>query len=281
MFYIERIRKLGITNTVFLNRIIFKLMIFHFKNVPIHFETFGKGPAIFLLHGFLESSTMWKPLIPELSKNNHVITIDFPGHGKSGVIAETHSMELMAEVVNEVLQKLGISKATFIGHSMGGYVALAFAEPFPEKVERLILLNSTPMADSEERKENRDRALKVIDQNPQAYISMAIGNLFAESSREKFAAAIENLKKEAYSFPMEGIKAAIRGMRDRKDRTEILKNFNKEKYMILAEEDPILPILETEKIAERCGCSLKIIEGGHMSLIENLNSVTEYLHFIG
>jgi pimeloyl-ACP methyl ester carboxylesterase len=256
-------------------------MIFHFKNVPIHFETFGKGPAIILLHGFLESSTMWKPLIPELSKNNHVITIDFPGHGKSGVISETHSMELMAEVVNEVMQNLQISSATFIGHSMGGYVALAYAELFPEKVEKLILLNSTPIADSEERKENRDRALKVIDQNPQAYISMAIGNLFAESSREKFAAAIENLKTEAYSFPLEGIKAAIRGMRDRKDRTEILKNFNKEKYLVLAEEDPILPFLEVKEVAEKCNASVKIIGGGHMSLVENLNSVAEYLHFIG
>jgi pimeloyl-ACP methyl ester carboxylesterase len=164
---------------------------------------------------------------------------------------------------------------------MGGYVALAYAEIFPEKVEKLILLNSTPIADSEERKENRNRALKVIDQNPQAYISMAIGNLFAETSREKFASEIEVLKNEAYSFPVEGIKAAIKGMRDRKDRTEVLTGFKKGKYMILAEDDPILPILEAKKIAEQCGCSVKIIEGGHMSMIENRDSVVDYLHLIG
>ncbi len=152
-------------------------MIYPYKNIPIYYETFGKGPAIVLLHGFLESSTMWKPLIPQLSKNNLVVTIDFPGHGKSGVISEIHSMELMAEVVDEIIQQLQISTATFIGHSMGGYVALAYTELFSEKVEKLILLNSTPVSDSEERKENRDRALKVIDKNPQAYISMAIGNL--------------------------------------------------------------------------------------------------------
>ncbi|MBK5214676.1 MAG: alpha/beta hydrolase [Flavobacteriaceae bacterium] len=256
-------------------------MTYHHKNNPINYETFGNGPAIVLLHGFLESSTMWKPLLPLLSKNNTVIKIDFPGHGKSGVIAEIHSMELMAEVVDELLQHLRISSATFIGHSMGGYVVLAYAEIFPNKIEKLILLNSTSAADSEERKENRDRALKVIDQNPNAYISMAIGNLFAESSREKFAAEIEILKEEAYLFPVEGIKAAIKGMRDRKDRTEVLKNFNKGKYIILAEEDPILPILEAKKLAEQCGCSVKIIEGGHMSLTENCDSVTKYLLFIG
>jgi pimeloyl-ACP methyl ester carboxylesterase len=256
-------------------------MTFYYKNVTIHYEAFGKGPAIFLLHGFLESSTMWNPLIQEFSKKNTLVTIDFPGHGKSGVIAETLSMELMAEVVNEVMQNLQISTATLMGHSMGGYVALAYAELFPEKVEKLILLNSTPIADSEERKENRNRALKVIDQNPQAYISMAIGNLFAETSREKFASEIEVLKNEAYSFPVEGIKAAIKGMRDRKDRSEVLTDFKKGKYMILAEDDPILPILEAKKIAEQCGCSVKIIEGGHMSMIENRDSVVDYLHLIG
>ncbi|MEH6763546.1 MAG: alpha/beta hydrolase [Aequorivita antarctica] len=256
-------------------------MTFHYKNIPIQYEISGNGPSLVLLHGFLESSTMWNSLIPQFSKNNTIVTIDFPGHGKSGVISEIHSMELMAEVVNELLQHLQISSATFIGHSMGGYVALAYAEMFSEKVEKLILLNSTPIVDSEERKENRNRALKVIDQNPQAYISMAIGNLFAETSRKKFAAEIEMLKKEVYSFPVEGIKAAIKGMRDRKDRTEILKDFNKGKYMILAEEDPILPISDAKQLAEQCGVSVKIIGGGHMSVIENWDSVVKYLHFIG
>lgn len=110
---------------------------------------------------------------------------------------------------------------------------------------------------------------------------MAIGNLFAESSREKFALEIEALKTEAYSFPVEGITAAIRGMRDRKDRTETLKSFEKAKYMILAEEDPILPVLESKKLAEDCNVTVKIIGGGHMSVIENKDLVLEYLHFIG
>ena len=85
---------------------------------------------------------MWKPLLPQLSKNNTIITIDFPGHGKSGVISEIHSMELMAEVVDQLLQHLQISSATFIGHSMGGYVTLAYAEIYPHKIEKIILLNN-------------------------------------------------------------------------------------------------------------------------------------------
>ncbi len=256
-------------------------MVYHYKNAPFHFETFGKGSAMVLLHGFLESSTMWKPLIPKLSKNNTVVTIDFPGHGKSGVVSEIHTMELMAEVVEEILKYLQIPSATFVGHSMGGYVVLAYAEMYPEKVEKIILLNSTPVADSNERKENRNRALKVIEQNPQTYINMAIGNLFTETSREKFSAEIDALKAEANSFPVEGIKAAIKGMRDRKDRTHILTSFNRAKYMILGEEDPILPFRETKLLAENCNVSLKIISGGHMSTIEKEDIILKYLLFIG
>ncbi|MDN3722892.1 alpha/beta hydrolase [Aequorivita sp. SDUM287046] len=256
-------------------------MTFPYKNSAIFYETFGTGSAIVLLHGFLESSTMWKPLIPQLSEKNFVITLDFPGHGKSGILSETHSMELMAEVVETILQHLQISSATFIGHSMGGYVTLAYAELFSEKVEKIILLNSTPAADSEERKENRNRSIDIVGKVPEAYISMAIGNLFSESSREKFVLEIEALKQEAFLFPVDGILAAIKGMRDRRDRTEVLRNFKKEKYMILAEEDPILPVSEAVKLAEYCGCIVKRIDGGHMSLIENVGAVKDYLLFIG
>lgn len=255
-------------------------MIFQSKKIPINYKTFGKGPTIVLLHGFLESTTMWKPFLPQLAKDHFVVAIDLPGHGKSGVVAEIHTMELMAEVVDGILHTLQIPEATFIGHSMGGYIALAYAEMFPHKVEKLVLLNSTPAADSEERKKNRDRALKVIDQNPRAYISMAIGNLFAENSLKNFQKEIENIKKEAFTFPVEGIKAAIKGMRDRKDRTDVLKNFTKSKYVLLSQADPILPVSETKSLAERAKACVTIIGGGHMSTIENKAAISEYLHFI-
>jgi len=255
-------------------------MTLKYKNTPIHFETFGKGSAIILLHGFLESSSMWTPLLPQLSKHNLIITIDFPGHGKSGVISEIHSMELMAKVVNETLKNLEIPQASFIGHSMGGYVASAYAELFPDKINKLILLNSTPAADSEERKIDRNRALKLIDKNSSAFISMAITNLFAETSRQKFSEEMNLLKSEANSFPLEGIKAAIKGMRDRKDQTEVLKNLNKEKYSILSEKDPLLEIEKTKKLAESFNSRVITIGGGHHSTYENLNEVLKNLVLI-
>jgi len=251
-----------------------------FKNTPIYYTVNGTGPAIVLLHGFLESSTMWNNYVSALSEKNTVITIDFPGHGKSDIVAETHTMELMAEVVKSVLNEVNIHSATFVGHSMGGYVALAYAELFENEVEKLILLNSLPTADSEERKQNRRRALKVLDHNAEAFISMAIGNLFSEKSKNKFTSEIEQLKEEALQFPIAGIQAAIRGMIDRKDRTHILNNFSKEKVMVSGKEDPIMPISDSTAISEKTNTKLIQLEGGHMSWLENIDEIHEILHFI-
>lgn len=251
-------------------------MIFNYKNTTINYNSVGEGPATVLLHGFLESSKMWDPLLSGLAKNRQIITIDLPGLGESGVISKTHSMELMAEVVDEILKHLQIATATFIGHSMGGYVTMAYAEMFPQKVEKIVLLNSTPIADTEERKETRDRALNIIDRSPKAYISMAIVNWAGETSREEFSEEIENAKTLALTFPVEGIKAALRGMRDRRDRTEVLKSFPKEKFMFLGEDDPIMPLQDCLRIAKECGAQTKVVKGGHLSLIENLPAVREF-----
>lgn len=230
-----------------------------------------------LLHGFLESSKMWDPLLPELSKDRKIITIDLPGLGESGVISEIHSMELMAEVTDSVLNHLQIASATFVGHSMGGYVTLAYAEMFPDRVEKIILLNSTTIADSEERKVIRDRSIETINRNANAYISMAIANWVGKSSREKFSEEIENSKNLAYAFPVEGIKAALRGMRDRKDRTQILKDFPREKQMLLAKDDSLISVQDTLKIAADCGVKTKVVAGGHLSVIESLPAVRGFL----
>ncbi|QAA82149.1 alpha/beta hydrolase [Aequorivita sp. H23M31] len=252
-------------------------MILNFKNTNIYYNSVGKGPAVVLLHGFLESSAMWATLIPELSQDRQVITLDFPGLGESGVISEIHSMELLAEVVNEVFEHLQVKKASFVGHSMGGYVSMAFADLFPMKIEKLVLLNSTPISDSEERKDIRDRAVKLVDKNPEAFVRMAIVNWAGETSREKFSKEIEDAYNLALTFPVEGVKAALKGMRDRKDRTDVLKSFPREKYMFLAEDDPIIPVDDSLKLAEECDVNSIVVSGGHLSLIENFPSVREFL----
>ncbi|HWS59814.1 MAG TPA: alpha/beta fold hydrolase, partial [Flavobacterium sp.] len=130
-----------------------------YKNTKIAYTDQGKGTAIVLLHGFLENQSMWNAYISDFSKKNRVITIDLLGHGATECLGYIHSMEDQADMIHHVLHDLKIRKAVFIGHSMGGYIALAFAELYPDSMKGLVLLNSTSRADSDERKINRDRAI--------------------------------------------------------------------------------------------------------------------------
>lgn len=255
-------------------------MIFHYHNTPIHYQKQGRGSAIVLLHGFLESSTMWNEVAPRMSKKNTVITIDFPGFGQSDPLAETFSMELLASITSEILNLEKIQSALLIGHSMGGYVGLAFAALFPEKIKKLILLNSSPRKDSEERKGNRNRALAIIDKNKDAFVNMAISNLFTNEERLHHTKAIQALKREALQISGAAIKAAIIGMRDRTDTTAILKSFDGEKYIISGRLDPIIPHNDIVAISKETQTSLHTIESGHMSWLTNWNDIVRIVSLL-
>jgi pimeloyl-ACP methyl ester carboxylesterase len=255
-------------------------MIFYYHTTPIYYQKQGNGPAIVLLHGFLESSTMWNNIAPILSKKNTVITIDFPGFGKSDTVADTHSMELLATITSEILNIEKVENAVLIGHSMGGYVSLAFAALFPKKTQKLILLNSSPDQDSIERKENRNRALAIIDKNKDAFVNMAINNLFTNTERLNQTPAIEALKKEALQITTAAIKSAITGMRDRTDKTAMLKNFVGEKYILSGRLDPIMSHNDIVAISKETETTLHTIESGHMSWLTNWNDILNIVNLI-
>ncbi|WP_029033939.1 alpha/beta fold hydrolase [Salinimicrobium terrae] len=244
-------------------------MILDFKEAEIYYSVVGEGEATVLLHGFLESSKIWEEFLPEFSRYGKIITIDLPGHGKSECIGAVHSMELMAEVVYEILKTTGVKKANFIGHSMGGYVSLALLEKHPEIINDLMLLNSTPQADSEEKKEIRDRSIELVQKNKQAYVSMAINNLLSPSNTRKFAEEIEKLKKDAMTFPIEGITAALKGMKIRTSKTSVLKSYSGNKVIVAGQEDTLVNIHDLKHLAKACQCRFIIFPGGHLSYIES------------
>jgi pimeloyl-ACP methyl ester carboxylesterase len=248
-----------------------------YKNTKISYSDTGKGTAIVLLHGFLENKTMWQDFIPELSLKNRIITIDLLGHGETECLGYVHSMEDNADVVHEVLSNLRIRKAVFVGHSMGGYVALAFAELFPESIKGLVLLNSTSRADSDERKANRDRAIVAVKQNYASFIRMSIANLFSEDNREKLIDEIEKVKTEALKTPLQGIVASLEGMKIRKDREVLLHLTPYPKLLILGEKDPVLNLVETKEQIENTTVQLVTFPDGHMSTIENKKELLKVL----
>ena len=252
-----------------------------YKNIKVHYSDQGKGSAIVLLHGFLENSSMWNNLIPHLIKRNRVICIDLLGHGKTECLGYVHSMDLMAETVNAVLKKIRIRRIKLIGHSMGGYVALAFCNTFPGKVKALCLMNSTSRADSDEKKTNRDRAIEAVKNNYKTFVRISISNLFKPSNRLILTKEIKEVTKEALKTPLQGIVAALEGMKNRPDRETLLSETSFKKMMIIGKEDPALDY--NSLIEQTQNSDIKVVEfpDGHMSHIENIKEFTyNILHFI-
>ncbi|MGC6431891.1 MAG: alpha/beta fold hydrolase [Jejuia sp.] len=252
-------------------------MILEFKGIPIFYSDSGKGQALVFLHGFLENSTIWSPFVQELSKHNRIICIDLLGHGQTGCLGKIHTMETMAEAVKFVLDHLQIKRSLFFGHSMGGYVALAFAEKYPKSVRGICLINSTAKADSIEKKLNRDRAIKAVIENHETFISLAISNLFRPINREKFKNEIVVLKEDALKTPISGITAALEGMKLRKDKVITFTAGEYKKKLIIGRNDPVLNYKDL--IAQTKNTDVEIVEfeDGHMSFIENSQ---ELLHEI-
>ncbi len=248
-----------------------------YKNTKISYSDSGKGTAIVLLHGFLENSSMWDYFIPEFSKKYRVISIDLLGHGNTEPMGYIHSMEDNADVVHAVLSELKIRKAVFVGHSMGGYVALAFAELYADNVKGIVLLNSTSRADSEERKTNRDRAIKAVKQNYTNFVRLSIANLFSEENREKLEAEIESVKLEALKTPLQGIVASLEGMKIRKDREVVLHFAPYPILLVLGKKDPVLNYEESIEQIENTSVKLISFPDGHMSPIENKEQLKKEL----
>ena len=241
-----------------------------FLKKEIHFTDEGKGDTIVLLHGFTEDLRIWKQFSARLSRNYRVICIDLPGHGKSECIAENHSMELMADSVSAVLRKLKVKKCLLIGHSMGGYVTLAFASKHTRMLKGFGLFHSHCFADSPEDKKNRTRTIEVVKKDRFGFLSVFIPGLFPDEVRRKFHKEIEFLMWCARAIPREGILAALRGMRERKDMTSLLKSTKLPVLFILGLKDSKAPVARLWDMISLPSVSESLIlrDCGHMGYIE-------------
>ena len=132
------------------------------KDKKLYYSDLGKGTVIVLLHGYLESLEIWEEFALKLSKSYRVICFDIPGHGKSDELAETHTIELLAETIFNSLKELNIEKCFMIGHSMGGYITLMFHKLFSEMLYGFSLFHSHPFADTEETKKKRLREIAFV-----------------------------------------------------------------------------------------------------------------------
>jgi len=245
-----------------------ELMILEHKGTPIFYSDQGKGSVVVLLHGFLENLSMWRDIEAELSKNHRVVAIDLLGHGQTGCLGYVHTMEQMAEAVHAVLKSLRLRRVVLIGHSMGGYVSLAFVEKYPSMVKGICLMNSTAQEDDQDRKQLRARANKMVQTNFENMVRMSVGNLFKPESLELFFEDVKWVKQEALKTPVQGYIAANEGMRIRPNRTAALHNIEHVFY-IIGKYDPVIEVDAVIQEAQAVNANSIVLEGGHMSHVEN------------
>lgn len=256
-----------------------------FKGIKVNYDLRRKRgkPTVVLLHGFLETIKIWDDYIKVLAQKNTVLSIDLLGHGQTQCTGYVHTMEEMADMVMAVLKTHDLRKAFFVGHSMGGYVALALAEKYPDHLKGLCLFNSSGFADSEFKKQERNRAITVVKKNHERYLKEVIPNLFLSQNTAPLRRAMQQTLKVALSMPKQGIIAALEGMKIRINREIVIKFAPCPILFIIGKHDKLLDhqlLIEQSKLNER-GSYFLSEKGGHLCFFEDkypcLTALTKFI----
>ncbi|MBS8264130.1 alpha/beta fold hydrolase [Mesobacillus boroniphilus] len=229
----------------------------------------GKGNRIVLIHGFAGSKQYWGKIIPQLADEHRVIALDLPGHGASGLEKDKNSIEDMAETVKELLDQLELDQVTMFGHSLGGYITLAFAELYPQYLNGFSLVHSTANQDSEEAKEAREtNAKKIQEEGAGPFIEGLSRKLFSPDNTEVNAKEIEETVKIGMTTKVEGLVSALVAMKNRPDRNQVLVETALPVLLIAGEHDQIIPAEKTFTVTKSNIEKKTIKDAGHMSMYE-------------
>jgi pimeloyl-ACP methyl ester carboxylesterase len=210
-------------------------------NSVVSYSIYGSGKTVVLLHGFGEDSTIWKNVVLTLQNDYQIITIDIAGTGASSFLEkENVGMEDYAELITTVINCEGLNNICLLGHSMGGYIALAFAEKHPEKLWGFGLVHSTALADTAEKIEARKKSIDFINENgTEAFLKATTPNLFynQELGKDHIMAIINQNKNTAPKVLVQYYNAMI----NRPDRTQILKLLRIPLLFIVGKNDKAVP----------------------------------------
>ncbi len=243
----------------------------NYKDVEVEYCDMGEGTCIAFLHGYLETGEIWEPFAEQFLDRFRVLIMDLPGHGKSGTWSKIHSMEELAGSLYAVLEAEKIEKIFLIGHSMGGYVTMAFADKYPERLMGYSLFHSTCFADSEEKRINRDREISlVLCGRKRQIITLNIPKGFADDNVARLKTEVDRVRNLAFGNTDNGIVAILNGMKQRPDRTHILKDPQIPLLLIGGMKDNYIPGEVFEKLVDLAPHArvLRLEESGHMGFIE-------------
>ena len=247
-----------------------------YKGVGVAYSDQGEGLCIVLLHGYLERGEVWHDFTQRFPGGFRFIIPDLPGHGDSGCWGKLHSMDELAAAVKAILEKEGIRRVFLAGHSMGGYVTMAFADLFPEYLSGYALVHSTPFADTKEKRENRDREISLVLCGKKRQIVLVnIPKAFATDNLDSNSREIEQLKAMAMRSPDNGTIALLNGMKERPDRTAVLKDPELPLLLIGGMKDNYIPVEVFEKLVALAPHArvLRLNNSGHQGFMEEPEDV--------
>ncbi len=244
--------------------------------MTVHFEESGKGYPVIFIHGYGETQHIWKTFREKLSTKYRVLTPDLPGFGQSDPLPYDPSIDMVADSIYDWLKKKNIPECIIIGHSLGGYVVLEIAKKFPNIISGIGLLHSSALADSEEKKEGRDKSIEFIQKHGvPKFIESFVPMLFNEETRDEHQETIQMLLEEGRKIPEKTMTNYMLAMRDRSDNVDFLKEFEKPILFIFGEKDSSIPLSKSkEQIKYMQHPYLKSLpETGHMGMFEKQEEV--------
>lgn len=222
-----------------------KLKSITFQQHKVSYTVHGGGEPVLLLHGFGEDGTIWQNQVASLEQHYKLIVPDIPGSGQSDVIPGA-DIEVYAAIIQLICEtELAAQEKLlcFAGHSMGGYIALAFAAKHPEMLKSFCLFHSSAFADNEEKKQVRLKAIDFINEKGSyAFLKTSIPGLFAKPFRENQPEMIDQLVAKSAGFTNAALEQYYRAMIARPDRTDVLKTFDKPILFIIGEHDTAIPL---------------------------------------
>lgn len=222
---------------------------FNYEGKTISYRTKGEGPLVILLHGFGEDGTIWQNQFDSFP-NHQLLVPDLPGSGKSEMIDDMR-IEGLADAVKALFEKEKKSEqCILIGHSMGGYVALAFAEKYPKALSAFGLFHSTAYADNEEKKATRRKGIEFIRKNGAfEFLKTSTPNLYAPATKEKYPTLIDEHLATVRNFSAESLVKYYEAMMGRPDRTQVLRDSRVPVLFIMGRHDNAVPL---EDVLQQC-----------------------------
>lgn len=269
---------------------------FLYNNATISYRKIGEGKVVVLLHGFGEDSTIFTKQISFLQNYCTLIVPDLPGSGKSEmlvnginlavtnneIIPTNYQVQITdyANCIYALLEQEKIDSCIMLGHSMGGYITLAFAEKFANKLSAFGLIHSTAFADSEEKKNNRKKGIELVENyGAYSFLKNTINSLFGKKFKEQQSQQIDELIEAAKQFTNASLQQYLFAMMNRPDRTEVLKNTIKPVLFIIGSEDAAAPMKDVlQQVSLPQKAYVHVVEkNGHMSMLEAPEELNKYL----